>query len=111
MLSHGRGDLDCDLLEYDGGVERIHVCWQEPVDKGLLMLFSATNLGERELELSVHARAGMGEPKRLRFDAVHKNDAHLRERIVVELAHWRLHEVAPGKCLPIEWGSSFSQYV
>ena len=54
------------------------------------------------LQLAVHARAGVAEAQRLRLDAVHQDDAHAGEGVVVELAVGRLHQVAPGEHLPIQ---------
>ena len=44
----------------------------------------------------------MAEAKRLRLDAVHQDDAHARERVVVELAVRGARHLAPGEYLAIE---------
>jgi hypothetical protein len=42
------------------------------------------------------------EALRLLLDAVHEDDAHAGERVVVELADRLLHHVAPGEVLRVE---------
>jgi hypothetical protein len=44
----------------------------------------------------------MAEAHRLRFDPVHQDDAHARERVVVELAVRGTGHLAPGELLGVE---------
>jgi hypothetical protein len=66
------------------------------------MLLHSANIGERALQIPVHSGRGVREAQRLRFDAVHEDDAYARKRIVVQLADSRLHHVAPGESLTVQ---------
>jgi hypothetical protein len=97
---HTRGDLDCDLLEANGGFEGRLVRRIEPVHERLLMLLDTAHLREGLLQILVHAGTRMREPQRFRLNTIHQNHAHAREGVVVEFAIGPLDQVLPCKALP-----------
>ena len=64
---------------------------------------------ENELQVTVHPSTDVAEAQRFRLDAVHENDSHPRERVVVELAVGRLHQLLPREGLAIERHSAILQ--
>jgi hypothetical protein len=66
------------------------------------VLLDATDARERQLQVAVHARAGVTEAVRLRLQPVHQDDTHAREGVVVEFAGRRTHHVAPRELLLFE---------
>ena len=85
VLGDAGRDLDRDLLEADRGLERRLVRRVEPVDQRLLVLLERRTWASASCSGSVHARAGVPEAQRLGLDAVHQDDAHPREGVVVSL--------------------------
>jgi hypothetical protein len=63
------------------------------------MLFDAAHLRQRTLQGAVHARTGMREAEGFGFNAIHQNDPHPCEGIIVELTIGRLHEFLPREAL------------
>jgi hypothetical protein len=66
-----RRDLDRHLFEADGCFEGGLVGRVEPVHQRLLMLLDAAQPRQGELQITIHARAGVAEAQRLRLEAVH----------------------------------------
>jgi hypothetical protein len=99
---HTGGDLDGDLLEPDGGFERGLVRRVQPVHQGLLMLFDAAHLRQGTLQGAVHARTGVREAERFRFNTIHQNHPHPREGIIIQLTIGRLHEFLPREALLLQ---------
>ena len=67
-----------------------------------LVLLDAPHERKFRLEIGVHAGASVSKTQRLRFDPVHEDHTHARERVVVELAVRRLNELTPGETLPFQ---------
>jgi hypothetical protein len=75
---------------------------EQPVDRGGLVLFDAADLRQRLAQRAVHARGHVRETVGLELEAVHEDDADAGERVIVELADRRLHELAPGEALAVD---------
>jgi len=58
----------------------------QPVDHGRLMLLDATYLRQRQAQLLVETGDAVFQAQRVGFHAVHENDAHAGEGVVIELA-------------------------
>jgi hypothetical protein len=77
---------------------------EQPVDEHLLVQLLAPHARQLLAQLGIGAHAGEAvlEALRLLFDAIHEDDAHAGEGVVIELADRLLHHVAPGELLGVE---------
>jgi hypothetical protein len=64
---------------------------------------------QRQLQVAVHARAGVAEAQRLRRDAVHQDYPHPGEGVVVQFAVRRLDQLFPGEALLLQRHTSVFQ--
>jgi len=72
---------------------------EQPVDHGGLVLFGAPHLGQGLAQRAVEARADVLQAQRVHLDAVHEDDAHPGEGVVVELADGLGGHFPPGELL------------
>src|SRR5688572_19558058 len=72
------------------------------------MLLDTPDTGELHLQGLIDPRTRVAESQRFGFDAIHENDAHAREGVVVELRVRRLDQIAPGKTLLVERHASLA---
>ena len=72
---------------------------EQPVDHRRLVMLDAPDLRQRHAQLAIHSRGGVREAHRLHLDAVHQNDAHAREGVVVQLADRLAGQLAPREAL------------
>ncbi len=86
------------------------VCTNEPVDECGLVVLDAPDFRERAPQFIVEARGRVLKSDRFHLQTVHEDDAHARERIVVEFADGLLHELPPGEALLIHRGSAGAVY-
>jgi len=101
-LGHRSGEFDRHLFVGDRGLERRQVGQEQPVDHGRLVLLGAPDQRQRLAQGHVAACAVVRERQRLELDAVHDDDAHAGESVVVELAERFAHQVAPGEALVLD---------
>jgi hypothetical protein len=63
------------------------------------MLLDTAYPRQRELQITIHARIRVAEAQRFRLNAIHEDDAHPREGVVIEFAIRRLDQLPPGEAL------------
>jgi hypothetical protein len=83
ILGQKCSQFDRNLFVTDRRLECALVGRVQPIDHRLLVLLGSPDLSEGQLQVWIESRAHVFEAQRLRFDAVHQNDAHSRERIIV----------------------------
>src|SRR6185312_864914 len=78
---------------------------EQPVHLRFLVMLDAADAGERFAQGRAHPRRQVLEANGLALDAIHQDDAHARECVIVELADLLLDELTPGEALALERGA------
>jgi len=94
--------LDRDLLVGDRRLDRRMICAEQPIDHRRLVMLNTPDLRQRQSQRQIHACGRVLKAQRLHLQAVHEDDAHASECVVVEFADRLARELAPGEALPVE---------
>ena len=72
---------------------------EEPIHHRRLVLFDPPYLRKRQAQLTVEPCGSVREAHRFGFDAVHQDNSHTREGVVVQLADRLTGQLPPSEAL------------